>query len=120
MLENAHEGFLSCHGSQGNIKLIGDLEFTEQKPNSYHDSARESPKSRALSGSEFDQLEAQIEQFISDDDDQKRAAEQQGLTPTEPVLLSQHAEVLRQKVKQTDTPPNPVQNIEEILGDPPA
>jgi len=28
--------------------------------------------------------------------------------------------VLRKKITKTETPPNPVQNLEEILGDPPA
>jgi hypothetical protein len=56
-----------------------------------------------LSGSEFDELEAQLE--ISDDEcnpeeeKPKLSDKQQVLTPTQPNLLSQHAEKLKQGAK---------------------
>jgi hypothetical protein len=43
--------------------------------------------------------------------------DEHGLTPTEPVLLSQHAGVLRQHFKKVQSPEHVSQSLEEVLGE---
>lgn len=75
-----HEGFLSICHSQSD--LIMDLQYSQV--------TSESKRNHLLSGSEFDDLDAQIEQIISEGD----LISEKGMTPTQPLLLSQHAEAL--------------------------
>lgn len=71
-----------------------------------------------LSGSDIDELEANLEQFISDSEPSQK--KEKSLTPTQNLLLSQHAEVLKAKTLVTRLTPPVSQAIEEIISDRPA
>jgi hypothetical protein len=97
-----HEGFLSCFSSQGDQAMLMSLHHSSMGSQAALKSPKPQEKQASvhmLSGSEFDELEAQLE--ISDDEcnpeEEKLHHKEKQLTPTQPNLLSQHAEMLKQK-----------------------
>lgn len=62
-----------------------------------------------LSGSEFDELDAQLEQFIMEEGEdllveQNAMEKSSSSTPTQPNLLSQHADLLKSRVEVKPEP----------------
>lgn len=107
-MELKYEGFLS-QPSSGDQDVIMDLSWNSQ--------AHSEKKALVLSGSEFDELDEQIEGIIMEEEE---VWENRQLTPTEAVLLSQRGEMLKlvneRLRQQEDELSLPSQSIDEILG----